>query len=271
MVYNVKRIEYPNGSMQLRVYDKPMSCKAPTDYYEDDEIYNPFEPAKVFHSRDLVDDFKDTPQATEESKEENKRRNYNRTKQVVYSYARCCNWEWFITLTFKPDKVNRYDFDECSKKVRKWLNNQRRNAPNLQYLVVPEQHKDGAWHFHGVLANTGTMKFIDSGHKDKGEIIYNMVQYQYGFTTATKVKSIEKVSNYISKYMTKDLCDLTEHKHRFFASNNLPVPKVSTWYVTEDTNDFLELLCNGMGKKVAHVSHTHAKECYTQVTYIELA
>lgn len=276
MVYNLKLIEYPNGSTQLRYYSEPLQSKKPSDPYEEVERHNyipegyeenPFT-GKLVRVSNSVETFDEI----EKRIEDNRYRNANRTKQMVHTYARCGNWEWFITLTFNKEKVDRYNYDECSRKVRQWLHNQRRNAPDLQYLLVPEQHKDGAWHFHGLLARCGDMKFIDSGKKDKGQNIYNMIKYQYGFTTATKVKDIDRVSKYIGKYITKNICDLTPGRQRYFVSNNLPQPKVSTFFIPqdEDLNDMLEMLVSSMGKEIAHVSDTQANDCYTHVTYLEL-
>lgn len=275
MGYNLKIIEYPNGEIQTRYYSTPMISSKESDYYEsphhDDYLRNPFCVEKVREVEDISD--LDRRELSEEEKEYNRYRNFNRTKQMVFDYARCGNWDWFITLTFSGDKVDRYDFDECSKKARKWLNNQRRYAPNLMYLLVPEQHKDGAWHFHGLLANTGDMKFIDSGKKDKGNPIYNMVKWQFGFTTATKVQDIHKVAKYIGKYITKSLCDITPGKKRYFPSQNLPLPKVSTMLVEsdEDYENVMEMLCSSKGKEIAHVSRTRAESVYTQVVYTELS
>lgn len=274
-------IEYPNGSIQLRYYSDPIQCKKPTDFYEVNERHNyipegyaenPFNGklVKVYQGKK---DIKALADDIEAEKEANRYRNANRTKQMVHQYARCYEWEWFITLTFSKEKVNRYDYDECSKKARQWLHNQRKNAPDLKYLMVPEQHKDGAWHFHGLLADCGDMKFIDSGKKQGNQVIYNMVKYQYGFTTATKVKSVERVSKYVGKYITKNICDLTFGRQRYFVSQNLPQPNVSTFYLPkdEDINDTFDMLCSSMGKKVAHVSdNTQAVNCYTHVTYLEL-
>lgn len=272
MAYNVKIFEYPNGEVQVRRYSVPMVSKRPVNMYEDDvslldecAVYEPFCGKKV---KEVVSFDTD-----EEEKERNRWRNFNRTKQMVFQYARCGQWEWFITLTFSGDKVNRYDYDECSKKAREWLQNQRKQyAPDLMYLLVPEQHKDGAWHFHGLLANTGEIKFVDSGHKDKGEIVYNMVKWRYGFTTATRVKDIHKVAKYIGKYITKSVCDLTPGRKRYFPSQNLPLPKVSTMLIfeNEEFENVMDNICESLGKKVAHVSKTRATDVYTQVTYIEL-
>lgn len=271
VAYNVKIFEFPNGEVQVRRYSTPMISTKEENMYEDSNIeYNPFD----YKRTKEVDMFEDVRELSEEEKEHNRWRNFNRTKQMVFQYARCAKWEWFITLTFSGEKVDRYDYDECSKKAREWLHNQRkRYAPDLMYLLVPEQHKDGAWHFHGLLANTGEMKFVDSGHKDKGEMVYNMIKWRYGFTTATRVKDIHKVAKYIGKYITKSVCDITPGRKRYFPSQNLPLPKVSTMLIPEDAEfeSVMDNICESLGKKVDHVSRTRSTDVYTQVTYIELS
>lgn len=274
MAYNLKIINYPNGEIQLRYYSNPMKSKEWNPYEDSvlDDIskLDPFQ-YKKFREVKSFDELTEDEHKTDV--EANQYRNCNRTKQMVFTYARCVAWEWFVTITFSKDKVDRYDFDECSSKVRRWLMNQRRYAPDLAYLVVPEQHKDGAWHFHAVLANTGDMRFIDSGHKSHGDVIYNMIKWQYGFTTATKVKDIHRVAKYIGKYITKGLCDITPGRQRYYVSQNLPKPKEATMLLTGNMQDVLDTVCTlatSWGKEIAHITQTRAEGCYTKVAYIEL-
>lgn len=269
--YNLKVIQYPNGSVQIRSYSTPVKCKQRDNPYEDsscfdDYVLDPF----TFHK---VKDFDDIVESSLESKLSNQFRSANRTKQKVFTYARAGIWEWFVTLTFNKETTNRYDYDECSKKARKWMNNQRiRYAPDLHYILVPEPHKDGAWHFHGLLSNIGSMVFSDSGRVSGTSIIYNMPKWKYGFTTASKVQSVDRVSKYIGKYITKSLCDLTVGRHRYFVSNNLQLPDISTMLIdTDERYDIIERISNSLGKKIAHVSQTCADDgTYTKVMYYEL-
>lgn len=273
MAYNVKSITYPNGEVQVRRYSTPLVRKEPNDYEPDSfdtEKYeiNPFDGQLAR----LVDDFKpDTIRHA--TPEENEIRSYNRTKQKIHEYSRCVDWEMFFTLTFNPEKVDRYDFHECSRLARQWLHNQRRNAPNLQYLLVPECHKDGAWHFHGVLANTGSIKFVDSGKRTRdGQTIFNIGAWTYGFTTATKVLDTHSISKYIGKYITKDLCHLTKGKQRYFVSSNLPQPITATFLVenNEDFEELLETIANSLGVEVVHASKPRTPNSYVDVDYYEL-
>ena len=98
-------------------------------------------------------------------REERTRKEFrSRSKNKIHDLARSETWEYFVTLTYHSSKTDRYDYNECLKKCRVWLNNQRRSyAQDLAYIFVPEKHKDGAYHFHGLIANVGNMKFVDSG------------------------------------------------------------------------------------------------------------
>ena len=149
----------------------------------------------------------------------------NRTKQKVYQYALANKWDLFVTMTFSPDMVDRYDYEECSKVLSFWLKNLRKKYPDLYYVFVPEQHKDWAWHFHGLLGGIDGLELTDSGHKTKkGEVIYNITSYKKGFTTATYVNDMDAVSYYLTKYITKDLCLQTKGKKRYWVSRNIDLP-----------------------------------------------
>lgn len=272
--YNVKVIEYPNGEIQVRRYGSPIVPKESNPYEKDMTFFyeetldfdvNPFTGKKVKE----IDEFDNLIK----SQEENERRSYNRTKNKIYEYSRCMEWEKFFTLTFDEKKVDRYDFDECSRIARKWLNNQRRNAPELKYLLVPEMHKDGAFHFHGLLANTGSVKFVDSGKRTKDKrVIYNIGSWSNGFTVAVDVYDTHGVSKYIGKYITKELCGVTRGKNRYFVSSDMPTPKASTFLTSsdDDFNELLEMLCNSFGVKVVHESRPRSDVSYVDVDYYEL-
>lgn len=272
-MYNVKAIQYPNGEIQLRRYSSPLVLREENCYEKDMEFF--YEPALDFDANPFtgkktkeVDDFA----MLDKLREENARRSYNRTKQSIFSYSRCASWEKFVTMTFNGQFVDRYNYDECSKLLRTWLKNQRRNAPDLQYLFVPEYHKDGAIHFHGLMANTGSIQFVDSGKRTKDKkTIYNISKWKYGFTTAIDVYNTHGVSKYLAKYITKELCDLTSGKHRYFASNNLEQPRAETFLVDDvEFPEFLDMYINSYGVEVKHISRPRVEHAFLDVDYYEL-
>lgn len=266
--YNVRLIQYPNGEAQVRRYSVALT-KHTENPCESDTLENDIFSATRSSSSEQEDSYS----STQKNQADNERRSYSRSKQKVFEYARCVSWEWFVTFTFSPDKIDRYDYTLCSKVIRKWLNNQRRNAPDLKYLIVPEIHKDGAYHFHGLLASIGDMRFVDSGHTTKTkEPIFNMVKWSYGFTTATKINDTHKVSKYIGKYITKDLCCVTKGQQRYFVSSNLPKPNTTVFLVENDTDfsNLLETLSASLGMKVVNISSSYKNDAYVNVDYYEL-
>lgn len=154
------------------------------------------------------------------------KRSKRRARAAVFDYARASQLGVFVTFTLDKNKIDRYDKDLIFKKLRYWLDNNVRRR-GLAYIVVPEYHKDGALHFHGLinealtLVDSGTVKrngrkkpykprteaerkkLIDNGAK----IIYNLPEWDYGFTTAVKIGDTlidrYKTYQYVCKYITK--------------------------------------------------------------------
>ncbi len=240
--YNVRLIKYRSGGYQLRLYSdivgvnnyKPIDDKLTLDYLDDKGELHIVRLDSETGRLSLNDDYIFNPFTGEYEKlrtiseaERSQSVSRNRTINNLYYDTRSNVWEWFITLTFSPDKVDRYDFDSCTKKLQNWLIMCRRICPDMKYILVPELHKDGAYHFHGLFADCDGLGFVDSGRKDKtGKTVYNIGKYRLGFTTATRVVSTEKVSKYLTKYITKDLCAATFGKKRYWKSRNLEQAEV---------------------------------------------
>lgn len=291
MAYNMQKIEYPDG-IQYRIYQTPVTEKqymcGEKSKLESDRIDEKIRRHVWTPYGDFATEVDEIEVLTMDEIIARKRRSIavatNRAKSMVYNYARANQWDYFITLTFDNSKIDRYNYEACSKAVRKWLNNiKNKYAPNLKYIIVPEQHKlrEGetirAWHFHGLIANVGNMKFVraidfhtgEEMSTDKGIPIYNMKNYKLGFTTATPIQDSAKASGYITKYITKELTMHTKGFRRYYPSNNLDLPK-RTYYFLEDA-DKLEFL-RKREKRITYRKEVVVKVSnYEQVTtYLEV-
>ncbi len=109
----------------------------------------------------------------------------------------------FVTLTLDESKIDRYDYSEIVKNLNTWLDNRvRRNG--LKYLVIPELHKDGAVHFHGLFNDVLDRRF--SGVVQKGKRVFNLPDWTLGFTNCMRITgndATKKVTEYVLKYITK--------------------------------------------------------------------
>ena len=266
--YNLKRVDY-GEFVQYRVYDRPISKNE-----EQKEIKEQNEEVEKNDKADTKD-YKKTGQADNKRSEQV---SINRSIQTIYKYAQANRWEYFVTLTFKRDvDVNVYDYSDCVKKLTKWLNNQRRKCPDLKYLFVPEMHKDGAFHFHGLIANADGLTYSDSGRVAIGNkaykrtkenqhfpTIYNLDNWKYGFSTATAVVSSCKSASYICKYITKDLIQGIGKRRRFYPSNNLDLPEESEHLFDMDS---LETLIESFGDCLDYTKTQDIPEAHQRIRY----
>jgi hypothetical protein len=177
---------------------------------------------------------------------------YNRTKNKIYNYARANKWEWFLTFTFNPKYVDSFSYEEVSKFMSdflRWINdNTKRHGNPCKYLIVPEQHKSGRWHLHGIFSglDMNLWKFSYSGHNtNKGQPIFNIGCFPYGWTTATMVQDSSRVSHYIVKYITKDVFTRIKNKKRYWVTRNASSGEHSVYFMSQSE---IEILLDSIGE-----------------------
>ena len=129
-----------------------------------------------------------------------------RSKSRFMEYALNHTWDWFVTHTLDPKKHNRY-VDQFTN-VTQWYRNLRNTVyPGLEYALVPEKHKDGAWHYHALLSGVPESAMIATGKYSHGRqlFVWPDAVKRWGWTTAGRIDTSERAVRYISKYMGKSL------------------------------------------------------------------
>lgn len=163
------------------------------------------------------------------------RRAAARARKQLFELCACNDFDLFFTLTLDKEKIDRYDYKEAIKKLSQWLDNRVRRR-GLRYVAVPELHKDGAVHFHG-LCNSEACRLVDSGRKDKGHPIYNVSDWHFGFTTAVKLYGERNAAaHYVAKYVTKSTACGTIGGRYYFHGGDLQ--KARCVYYHEDFGEF---------------------------------
>lgn len=180
-----------------------------------------------------------------------------RTKILMNMLLEMNDFDWFATLTFDKDKIDRTNDEVVYNAYKKYINNIKHQFPNFKYLTVLERHEDGCIHFHLLIAgitpkqmglvNSGKVccswatlkngicskayfektKHLHTLTETDGLAVYNVTTFIYGLTTVTRIASKERCNSYVKKYINKDIGKSTEiFKKRFFYSSNLNVPQV---------------------------------------------
>ena len=175
----------------------------------------------------------------ESSDEKNARfsQSISRTKSRVFELAACNEFQHFCTFTQDEKLRDRFDLSDFRKDFAQLVRNiNRGRETKIKYLLIPEQHKNGAWHMHGLLSGLQSddlrpfelteniperLKKMIRG----GTAVYDWTRYRraFGYFTCTEIESREACAKYVTKYISKDLQKTVREsgEHLFFASQGL--------------------------------------------------
>ncbi len=147
----------------------------------------------------------------------------SRSKSKVYEYALCNDFTFFCTFTLSAEKIDRFDLKGFSVKFGQFIRNYNRKRAEKNkvfYLVVPEQHKNCAWHLHGLL---GGLSFDDLVVNEYGYYDWEDYSSRFGFISLSPIRDKKACSAYITKYVTKDFATANRDAfgHLYFASHGL--------------------------------------------------
>lgn len=209
--YNRRTTDYGNGRIEIAAYHKPR-----------------------FRHLGSAPSGRES-ETSDEAQEKRTRHQIYAIRRKIKGYAFSNNFRWFVTLTFNPEKVDSFDYETAKNTLLKWCRRMRDRYKRFDYLMIPELHKSGAVHFHGLLGNIPA-HFVKAINPKTGEPIirhgrqvYNLMEWEYGFSDCEEIESPERAASYITKYVTTAL--LTDkkmyNKKRYFNSQGLANPVVT--------------------------------------------
>ena len=156
--------------------------------------------------------------------------NFSRARNMVLQYALCNPWDWFFTGTLDERRFNRYDLDKFQLQLSQFIRDKRKvYGSQIQFLLIPEQHQNGAWHIHGMLSGlpeTAIRKFRPP-EPDKlikgGFMNWPDYQEKFGFCSLGAIRDPIATAYYVVKYISKDLSQRGKDlgKHLYFHSRPL--------------------------------------------------
>lgn len=84
-------------------------------------------------------------------KEECLRISLSRSKRFIREISLCNNFTHFVTLTINKEYCDRYNIDVAQEHLTHTLKNYKKLHKDFKYILITEKHKDGAFHFHGLM------------------------------------------------------------------------------------------------------------------------
>lgn len=163
--------------------------------------------------------------------------NISRARSMVLQYALCNPWEYFFTGTLDKSKFDRFNLDTFAGRLMQFIRDKRKSyGVKFDVLLVPERHRDGAWHIHGLIhglpeqalcrfSAPAPQKLIDGGFFDWPDY-----RNKFGFCSLAPIRDPIATAYYITKYISKDLAGRSNElgKHLYFHSRPLKKAEVAS-------------------------------------------
>lgn len=191
----------------------------------------------------IVPDIESTRKKSKEELERRAMQQAYRIKQKIRYYILSNSFNLFFTLTFDDSKVDATNYQEARKAVVAWLKYQRERYGRFGYIFIPELHKSGRIHFHGVTQGFEP-RLSEARHpksnrliKRNGKQIYNTDNWQRGFSTVSEITDEQKTASYVTKYLTKELMQVPTafNQPRYLISRGLNKAEIE--YRVMDENE----------------------------------
>lgn len=215
--YNRRKTDYGNGKIEIAVYHT----------------------SRFRHAGSSRPPSGEGTETTDRAQEARTRHQVYAIRRRIKGYAFSNDFRWFVTLTFDPKKVDSSDYGTAKDTLLKWCrkmrDKNRKKDKQFDYLIIPELHKSGAVHFHGLLSDISA-NFVEAENPKTGEPlirhgrqVHNLTDWKYGFSDCEEIESPERAASYITKYVTAAL--LADkgmyNKKRYFNSQGLAKPSVA--------------------------------------------
>ena len=231
-----------------------------------------FSQHRTLRTRDIEcdDDIRPEKGSVNDEKLDN---NLSRARSMLYEYAYCNPWDYFVTLTIDPAKYDRHDLERLHKDMGQFIRDyNKKHGISLKYLLIPEQHKNGAWHEHGFIYGLPLGHLTPYTLADqplplyilkmlsKGQAVYRWQAYEnkFGYCLLEPVRNQEHAAKYVTKYITKDLsrCVTELNAHMYYCSKGLKRAEVlKKGVLTENFANIVSIDYENEYVRVAWLSH----------------
>lgn len=153
----------------------------------------------------------------------------SRARRVVLDCCLSNDFRYFFTGTLSKTSGDRFDLRSYNKRLSQFIRDQRKKyRSEFPFLLIPEPHRDGAWHFHGLITvpdmalsefpPEAPVKLLKGPYRNWSDYAKS-----FGFVSLSPVRDSMACAFYMSKYISKDMGSRIEEKggHLYYCSQGL--------------------------------------------------
>ena len=129
----------------------------------------------------------------------------SRLKSRVQELILCNNWNCFVTFTLDKSKRNRDSIESFEDLTRHLKYIRQTRCPELRYMLLLEQHKNGGYHGHALMYLPADFIADEFFINANGYFEWFDISSRFGYMSIKPFDGTLRACNYVTKYVTKDL------------------------------------------------------------------
>lgn len=159
-----------------------------------------------------------------------KTQRYRRSKVRQLINANYDSNSKFITLTHRENTV---DLPKAQRKFKIFIKELRKTYPDLKYVAVIEFQKRGSIHYHMIC----NLPYVPAKYIEN--------KWKQGYVKINKIKHVDNIGAYVTKYMTEDMDDkrLQGKKAYNHSQNNTKPMLLTSWKNSSQTQFIYDNYC----------------------------
>lgn len=170
-----------------------------------------------------------------------------RAKRRVKGYAENNNWDYMVTFTFDMKKL-KFESTELQKSAKTFMLYIKNYLKKYEwtYLLVPELHKSGRLHLHGLVKTSDkNVKYLKYDKEKQCNIYrHKLIFNRFGANRWVKISRFtDNITRYITEYMVKEL-SFTDLVRYYFVSKGISFENVV--YQSKDAGCYPESVLYSM-------------------------
>lgn len=199
-----------------------------------------------------------------------------RAKAIFREYALNNDWQYWTTFTFSPrnvkDRTNQKEIWQCFANLVKKHNLKHENK--WEYLLIPEKHKNGAWHMHGYIKGVMPQELRHYTRKKDNRVYnftdINQLAYYCGHTVIIPLcgkpdKDRLKIISYTAKYADKSMQSKNLYDRLYYASKGLRKPLKININTAEEKDFYKNLISKDHYENDYIIKNVLTKEEYEDI------
>jgi hypothetical protein len=179
----------------------------------------------------------------------NLERSMRRSKANIRRKCMAAGLNYLLTLTYRD---NRQDLESCFEDLARFVRLVRKTNKSWKYVAVAEFQKRGAVHFHLAVQGWQNVQYLRHCWHTAIKSTDGNIQVKAPRNKLGNAWHFAKLAGYLTKYISKELCQFATGRQRYRVSEGIEVPRKRFIIEFPVGSDWLQEIFDTFGSDISY-------------------